>query len=216
MSRRTGGLTAVCVIAIVVGVLGVLSGLSQIANLTVGGRMQSAMLALQPQINPGMQAAQQEMLEKTLAVNAKYAIYLWISIGMQLVLALAMIVGAILALSMRPAGRRILLAALVASLLFEPARTVLTSTIVKETGPITAQYMQNLGKVSAPPGAKPPPGFEEMMGGMSQAVVAVQWVVLIGMAAAWCIFYLVGVWYLAQPAVKALFAPAAPSGPQWS
>ena len=66
------------------------------------------------------------------------------------------------------------------------------------------------------PGAKQPPGFDQLMGGMSQAVVVMQWVMVVGMAALWRIFYLVGVWYLAQPAVKALFAPAAPSGPQWS
>jgi hypothetical protein len=55
MSRRTGGLTAVCVIAIVVGVLGLLSGLSRVVGLAVGDKMQTAVFAIQPQINPGMQ-----------------------------------------------------------------------------------------------------------------------------------------------------------------
>jgi hypothetical protein len=220
MSRRTGGLTAICVIALVVGVLSAFSSFSQFLSLLVGDKLQAAIAQVQPANNQGMQEIQQEMFAKTAAITRKYAVYHWISLAAQSILAGIMIVGAILTLQLKAAGRMLLLIALAGSLFFEPAKAALSAAVANEMMPITVEMMQQAAK-AGPPGAKQPPGFEEMMGGMSRAIVVLQWAMLIGMTAAWCIFYLVGVWYLTKPAVKALFIPAAqsetetPGEPQW-
>lgn len=221
MSQRTGGLTAICVIALVLGALSIFSAFSQALSLLAGDKLQAAISQAQPANVQGMQQAQQEMLEKAAAITRKYAVYHWISFAVQSILAGLMIVGAILTLQLKSAGRKLLLFALAASLLFVPAKAVLTGLVTKETAPLITEMMDQLAKNSAPPGAKQPPGFDQVMGGMARIMVVMQWVMLVGMAALWCIFYLVGVWYLTKPAVKALFIPAVrsetetPGEPQW-
>ena len=209
MSRRTGGLTAVCVIALVVGILSVLSGLFQFTNLLFADKLQAAVAGIQP--GAEAQQLQQEMSQQTAAISRKYAVYHWLSASTQSVLAWIMIVGAVMTLRLKPAGRKLLLAALIASLLFEPAKAVLTAAVTRETAPIILASMQQAAKASAPPGAKPPEGIDPMISGISQLVVVMQWVMLIGMTALWCVFYLIGAWYLTRPAVKALFVVDVPS-----
>ena len=209
MSRRTGGLTAVCVIALVVGILSAFSVISQFANLLFADKLQAAVARIQP--DAGAQQLQQEMSEQTAAITRKYAIYHWLSAATQSVLACLMIVGAVLALRLNPAGRKLLLAALIASLLFEPAKAALTAAVLRETAPVIVASMQQAAKASAPEGAQQPQGLDPMISGISQLVVVMQWIMLIGLTALWCVFYLVGVWYLTRPAVKALFVPEAPS-----
>jgi len=221
MSRRTGGLTAICVIALVLGILSAFSSVMQFVSLLVGDKLQTAISEVQPKHNQGMQDVQQQIMEKTAAITQKYAVYHWVCFAVQSILAAIMIVGAILALQLKASGRTLLLIAFAGSLLFEPAKAALTAAVTRETMPITLEGIKQAAEASEAPGKKPPPGFEQMIGGISKTIVVMQWVVLVGMTAAWCIFYLVGVWYLTKPAVKALFLPAVRSDtetrgePQW-
>lgn len=207
MKQRPGGLTAICVITLVVGALGVLSGISQFVNLLIGQKLQAAVLQAQAGAGEAALQAQREMQAKMAAITQKYAVYHWVCATTQSILAWIMIVGAVLSLRLRPAGRTLLLVALVASLLFEPAKAVLTAAVTKQSAPVIVASMKAAAQNSAPPGSRQSEEIGQMMGGLSQLVVVMQWVVLIGMTALWCIFYLVGVWYLTKPAVRALFAP---------
>lgn len=207
MNRRPGGLTAICVIALVVGILSVFSGLSQFVNLLVGQKLQAAVMQVQAGNGEAAQQAQQETQAKMAAIARKYAVYHWACATTQSILAWIMIVGAVLSLRLKSAGRKLLLIALVASLLFEPAKAVLTAAVTKQSAPVIIASMKAAAQNSAPPGSRQAEDINQMMGGLSQLIVAMQWAMLIGMTALWCIFYLVGVWYLTKPAVKALFAP---------
>ncbi len=51
-ARRPGGLTTICVIAIILGGLGLLGSLVAIAGLAAGPRLQQAISSMQPQ-GPG-------------------------------------------------------------------------------------------------------------------------------------------------------------------
>lgn len=213
MKRRPGGLTAICVIALVVGILSVLTGLSQFASLLFGQKLQAAIMRVQPGNNPELQKTRQEIQVKTEFIARKYAPYQWLSAATQSILAWMMIVGAALTLCLKTAGRKLLLIAFAASVVFEPAKAVLTGAAMRETAPVMMQSMQQAAKSSALPGSPQADDVNQMMGGLSQLIVVMQWVMLIGLMLLWCVFYLVGVWYLTKPAVKALFTPDVRSDP---
>jgi hypothetical protein len=128
-----------------------------------------------------------------------------------LALSTVMISGAILALLLNPAGRSLLLTSLVAALLFVPVQSIFGGLMLQKTGPIMQKSMERMAKQAAPPGARQPPGFNEMMGAFGRVMVVMQWVMLVGLALVKCIFYLFGVWYLTRPAVAELFARRAQS-----
>lgn len=211
MSQRTGGLTALCVLALVAGALGLLSGFSGVLNLLAGEKLQRAMLQVQPVANPGMQEAQQELQEELAAVMMRYRAYHWIQAACQLALSTLLISGAILALLLKPAGRSLLLTSLIAALLFVPMQSTLGGLMLQKTGPIMEKSMERMAKQAAPAGARQPPGFNEMMGAFGRVIVVMQWIMLVGLALVKCIFYLFGVWYLTRPAVAELFARRARS-----
>ena len=60
MNQRTGGLTAICVVAIVVGSFGSLIGPDSVAALTFGAKLERAVAQVQPQRNSELQQAQQQ------------------------------------------------------------------------------------------------------------------------------------------------------------
>ncbi len=205
MSQRTGGLTALCVLALVAGALGLLSGFSGVLNLLAGEKLQRAILQVQPAANPGMQDAQQEMQEELAAVMVHYRAFHWIQAACQLALSTMMISGAILALLLKPAGRFLLLTSLIAALVLVPVQSILGGVMLQKTGPIMEKSMERMAKRAAPPGARQPPGFNEMMGAFGRVIVVMQWVMLVGLALIKCVFYLCGVWYLTRPTVAELF-----------
>ena len=205
MSQRTGGLTTLCVLALVAGALGLLSGFSGVVNLLAGEKLQQAILQVQPAANPGMQDAQQEMQEELAAVVTRYRTFHWIQAACQLALSTIMISGAILALLLNPAGRFLLLTSLIAALLFVPVQSLFGGLMLQKTGPIMQKSMERMAKQAAPPGARQPPGFNEIMGAFGRVIVVMQWGMLVGLALVKCMFYLFGVWYLTRPTVADLF-----------
>jgi hypothetical protein len=211
MSQRTGGLTALCVLALVAGALGLLSGLSGVLNLLAGEKLQRAILQVQPAANPGMQDAQKVMQEELAAVMMRYRTFHWVQAACQLLLSTMMISGAILALLLKPAGRSLLLTSLIVALLFVPVQSTLGGLMLQKSGPIMEKSMERMAKQAAPPGARQPPGLNEMMGALGRVMVIMQWIMLVGLALVKCIFYLFGVWYLTRPAVAELFARRAGS-----
>lgn len=213
MGQRPGGLTAVCVLTLVMGSMGLLSGLGGLLGLVAGQVLQQSMLKVQPGMDPGMREAQQDMQDELARLTDRFRPFQWARVVGQLLLSMAMIAAAVLALRVKPAGRQALLWALIAALFLTVAQAALEGAVLRLSGPVMQKSIQRIAQQAGPPGQRPPPGFDQMMGGIGQAMVVMQWVVLLGWTALKCAFYLIGAWYLTRPAVVALFArrPEPPS-----
>ena len=124
-ARRPGGLTAVCVIAIVLGGLGLLGSLVTMASLAAGSRLQQA-FTMSPQ-GPGRDGfaeVQRTMQQRIQAVTDRYW---WPNAGFALVnvgLAAGMLAGGIMALNRTPRARTLLITVFAVALLFEISRTI--------------------------------------------------------------------------------------------
>ena len=123
--RRPGGLTLVCVIAIVLGALGLLGALMGMASLAIGSAVQDAFtMRQQPGMADEVVDAQIEMQESVQAVTDRYwGFHLGFSL-VHLVVAGGLLAGGIVALRLSPSGRRFLITAFVVAILFELSRAV--------------------------------------------------------------------------------------------
>lgn len=123
---RPGALTAICVLAIILGSLGLL-----FACFGVGG------LLLQDQLSElgatGRQSPSDKQLEEIQkTINEVQKKYTTVNLAVTVVhfpVAILLIVGGIQALKLRAGGRKMLFAALIGALVFEVARGVVTAIV---------------------------------------------------------------------------------------
>jgi len=204
--KRPGGLVAVCVIAIVLGGLGVFSSLSFLVNLAFGSQMQSAFT---PQTMPGqnnqMLEVQQEMNAKVWSITQKWNVVHWILTAALIVNVALLLTGGIMTLRLNPTGRKLLLAVFISAIVVDIARAVPGVLIGAETFQVMEEYMPRMMDASAPPGQQAPPGVGDAMGTAMQIGGIVAMVFAIGWALAKVVVYLIGAMYLTRPAVKELF-----------
>lgn len=135
-ARRPSGLTAVCMIAIVLGSLGLLGSLMAIVSLVAGPRIQEAFSA--PFQQPGgdrMAEAQRAMQQKIQAVADRYR---WPNAGfavVNLAVATALVAGGIMGLNRAHWARTLLIAAFAFAIVFEIPRTVVNICMQSEMSP---------------------------------------------------------------------------------
>lgn len=118
---KPGAVTAVSVLAIVLGVLGLLTvcggGVGLIANTALQG-----MMTVPPNATP-MQKAQIELNQEIMGLTQRYLPLTLVFLGAQLVLAPMLIYGGVKTLRMDHAGRRFLIYTFLALIAFEVIRT---------------------------------------------------------------------------------------------
>jgi len=204
-ARRPGVLTAVCVIAILVGLLGVLSGISKLFNALFGARMQQ-MFAGFGAVNAEMREAQERMYATLTAAMEPFLIPNLILAVAQLLLCGVLVYGAAKTLKLQEQGRRILATTAALLLLFEVGQGVVQGLMQMRMMPVMERHMSDV--MQATPGAAPGAGK------LGQALGRVSIVAGLVFQIAWMLiklgYYGFTVRYLRRDRVRALCAESAP------
>jgi hypothetical protein len=197
--RKTGRIKAICIIAIVLGCLGLFSALAGTVGLMFGKQIQSAVSPPnQPGVNQEMIRVQEEMQKDLQSVQDRFLAINAILVVLLALVAFGLLVGGIQSLRRVPPARKILLGACSAALVYELIRTARDIAIQAQTIPMTLEHTERM--MSAGNG---PPGVADFA--MTAARVGVVVGILFG--AAWVlaklVFFSISVWYLRKPAVCA-------------
>ncbi|MEX2118203.1 MAG: hypothetical protein WD847_01230 [Pirellulales bacterium] len=206
MNQRPGGLTAVCVLAIVLGALGLLTGLVGIVGMLAAPAMQNLFSGM-PGMNDEFTKVQMEMNAEMMAVAQSRPVLTWSLYIVHLMVASTLLVGGILAVMLKPVGRRLLLGVFVGAIVFELVRIVPTVIMALENMAIVEEYMPRLAEASNQ-GGQAPPGMDQTMGAFAKVGAIVGLVAAVAMMLFKCAFYVVGTLYLSKPRIVALYSQA--------
>jgi hypothetical protein len=208
---RPGWLSAVCVLCIVLGALGLMNSLFGTVGLIAGPRFQRFMAA-QPQ--PGMQEdlkkAQEKFRENMYEIQMNYIWPLSVSILMRVVVCTLLLVGGIRALNMVEPGRRLLIIACAIALVFDLLQAILQLVMTVENMTVTNEFMEAM----ANQGGSTPKEVEAVI----KTIGFVIRFVVLGMVCVFALakiaFYIFAVLYLQKPNIMALFhTKSAPPSP---
>jgi len=213
--QRPGGLTVICVLAIVLGALGLMTGCFGLLSQAFNQQMQNGLAGLQAGANKEAAELQQEMNAKVVAASAKFAWLNMLLAVVQLAVAASLLVGGIMSLKLRPLGRKLLLGAFVAAIVFEAARIYPTISVQQAMVPIMAEYMPKMMKAQAPPGGQQPAGMDQAMSSIMSALGIVGMVFFVVTVAVKGVYYAIGIVYLRKPSVALLFTPPAIESTEW-
>jgi len=211
MSKPSGWLQAVCITAIVLGALGILSGLLVIGKLASGRALQNAIAKSQASTMPaGQREVQMEMQQKIEDVARRWIPLTLPLLAIELVVSICLILGAARTLRLRPAGRTLLLCAFWAAVIVELIQLGPTIAIQCEGVAITGEYMPRMMQASSPQGQQMPAEMQTVATTITKVMIVAGMVVTLLLALAQVGFYAFGAIYLGRPNVRARFAePAA-------
>jgi hypothetical protein len=211
-NRRPGWLTALCVVAIVIGVLGAMNGLFGVIGVLAGPRLQAA-FAPRVQAGPGVaneiEKIQQQFQAEMNQVQNKYFVGLLVASLLRVVVAVALVLGGVMSLNLKPNGRTILLVACGVGILYELGVSVLLQSLInmEMTAAMNSFFESLVETLPKGPGGGPPPEiFLNIMKGSIVFGFAIQYV----FAAIKIAFYLWGLIYLQREAIRALFDAPGP------
>jgi hypothetical protein len=202
-AKRPGGLTAICVIAIILGCLSTCGTLYGYAGAAAGPMMQSWQQQLQQQGGgaPGfdeMQQAQTEMME---ALRP----YTWVGLGFStigMLVALALLIGAALVLAGKPIGGTIVVPLFGVAIAYEVLQAAAQVWMQIQTQEVVGRYMSRIMSMSQT-GTAPPPELDSMMSGIMGASMIVGICFAVGWALAKITYYGWSIAYLRKPEVRA-------------
>lgn len=197
---RPGLLTTICVLAIILGVLGLLMAFMNFGGLLASEAIQQMVTPAGPQ--PGMPAelfeAQQDMQRQLNEVTNSFWGFLMVLAVAHFFVAGGLLAGGLRALKMRDAGRTTLLYACVGAIVFEVIRLVVGMVIQIRNIPIMDEYTQRVS---------------ESVGGMGATIGSITKVAAVGgmvmglfMVGLKVFFYFYSVYYLRRPATQALYS----------
>ncbi|MBL8849213.1 MAG: hypothetical protein JNG89_05995 [Planctomycetaceae bacterium] len=210
---RPAGLTAVCILSLVFGVLGgfsfvggVMATFLQPVILDMTEWMQAKIVSAQP---PQMQqqfnqqlAGQQQMMRETVAVQRRWMPVMLGSLLIVGAAAVALIVGAIKGLGLKPRAHHWLIAGMAAGILHALLSGYVGAGIQQESQVITMRYVNQTLQAS-PGGANP--AARAMTTNFAQAGTAIGMAFIFGWALLKCGIYAVGIGYLLTPRIRQLF-----------
>jgi hypothetical protein len=202
-SGRPGWLTAMCVLCIVIGLLGVLNGLAQLFGTLFAEQMQTAFTPQGQGIPPELQQVQDRFRDETLAVQEKFYVPNLIAAVFRIGIAACLVYGGIACLGLAATGRQVLMIALGAAVLFELAHGLLQSLISMEMMTAVNAFFESFLQ-TMPQGNGPPP---EVMLNIMKGSFIVGFVFQFAIALLKIGFYIWGAMFLMRPAIKALFQP---------
>src|SRR6185295_10464230 len=199
---RPSALTVICVLAIVFGVLGLLTGGIGLVSQIFSSTVEKAITAAQGGANSPGGEVQKEMMTRTLEITRKYNLVMIPLMVLKVLVEAALLAGAIMALGLKPSGRSWLLGALAAAIILESIQAVPTFLIQRETQAITAEMMP---RIMAANGAPPGDGMSSVMSGIGTVslIFGLVWLVIKIVLCA------LGIRYLRKPDIEALFTPEA-------
>ncbi len=144
-SRRPGGVTAICIVAVVLGVLGLFSGTMKGVNVLFGAEMQRVFGSMGA-VTPEQAKVQQEMQAAVADEMKPFAVANTILCVSQLVLCGALVYAGLKTLKLKAAGEKLLLAILVCLLLYEIGQLITVVLQQLSMGPIMELYMPQMLK----------------------------------------------------------------------
>lgn len=211
--KRPGALTAICVIAIVLGAMAILGSLGGLVSLATQPMIEK-MAARQQAGQPAQAVELNQKFQK--AVQAVYNRHKGLIVGINavnLAFGLSLLIGGILAIRLSPKSRAFLAVVFTSAIIFEiVAASILVPTQL-EVGKITTEWMPRIMEASIPPGqpqnAQVARQVAQAGAAIAKASVFVGIAVTAGFALAKVIFYCIAVCYLGRENIRKLFQPAA-------
>ncbi len=201
-ARRPGGLTAICVIAIILGVLGLLSSLWGLASLAIGPSLQKAMQV--PPQGPGRDRAmelQRTMQQKIQAVADRYrwptAVFALLNVG----LAGCMLAGGIMGLKRNAKARTLLTAVFAVAILFVISRGIVEAFAQWEIAAIMSDLLPRMMEQAGPPNAPNVPNAAAMGSAFAKIGIVLGLAYAVVSIVVKLTYYAVGWFYLRRPAV---------------
>jgi hypothetical protein len=195
------GLKAICIIAIILGGLGMLISCGGVASMAIGPALQAAFpMSAQPGMDPDLVRAQEEMQEQMAAIGREYLPFTIGTLVVHLLAALALLVGGILTLKVSATGRSILLTGCALAVLYELVNGVLNVVMQMRMGPPVQRFMEQ---------ALQRGGQAQMPSGFGQFMLAIMFVTLGISLVAMLVkigFYVFSVIYLKKAHIAARFA----------
>jgi hypothetical protein len=208
-------LKVVCIVSIVLGSLGLLMSTMGLVGQLSLERTRDATLrwmeALQKNAPQPMIELQKEMQNEMVAVQQEWMPLNLALLGVNVVVAGALLAGGIQALRMKPAGRKLLLAALIAAAVFEVVRLPPTAFMQWQMSKLMSPFMQRVMEASTPPGKALPPAQRQFFDKLGRSVmvtsILVGIITTLSMAVVKIAFYVAGIWLLRRPHIRAMYFP---------
>jgi hypothetical protein len=209
-AKRPGGLTAICIIAIVLGALGLLASLKALAGVAFQQAASEAfVMQQQPGVSPEFVEANNKMQQEALEVTHRF----WgLTAGValaNLAISAGLLAGAILMLKMNDKARGFLVAVLAVAILFEVIQACVYVFMQLQLAPILSESMPTMMKSSVPAGQPGAQQIAEMGTVVAKAAIfaGIAFQMVFGLAK--LIYYAVATRYLCKPRIRALCEPVA-------
>jgi hypothetical protein len=204
--ERPGWYTAYCVIAIVLGGLGLSAGLFGLASLMVNRLLRGGMAVApagqgMPEELAGPAAEFQGELH---ALESHYLYYLLIGQVIAVFVAIGLVVGGVLSLGMKRSGARVLANAFVAASVFDVIRLVFAVFYQMEVAQATRKFMSQLMEEAAKSNGPESPDMAPFMGTVMSVSLGATVCFGVGWVLVKLVLYLSGWVYLNKPETQAL------------
>ena len=210
---RPAGLTAVCLLSLALGVLGGFSFIGGVVTtflqpviLDATEWMQGQIVSSQP---PQMQqqfsqqlAGQKQMMRETIDVQRRWMPVMFVSLLILAATAVALIVGAIKGLGLKPRAHHWMIAGMAGGILHALVSGYVGAGVQHESQMITMRYVNQT--LQATPGGTTP-AARSMTTNIAQAGAAIGMVFIFGWALLKSGIYGTCIWYLLTPRIRALF-----------
>ena len=202
--ERPNWITTICILAIVFGAVGILSGSFVVLSQIFASSIQSMVAKIQQGSNlPGMEI-QGDLLARMTAITTKYNFAL-IPLGIaKLGVEAVLLVGGILSLKLKARGRSLIVGALFGALIVESILVVPRIMMQREIQATMAEVMPTI-MAAAPNSEQLPPGFNAGMSSMFAGVGAITAYSAVAWVLIKVVIYLIGINYLRKPQTVALF-----------
>jgi hypothetical protein len=205
---RPPGLTAVCIIALCLGVMGAMGIVVGIGGLVLQPAIQKWSTDLQKSL-PGAQTPQgqkqaelqQNMMKELEPLTRRWLIPSLIGSAICLVAVVCLITGSIKGLNLRPMAHKWLIIGMSAGILHALVGGYVGHAVQRETQILTMRYMDQT--LQSGPAAKAP-GAKALMNSTMQLTMVIGMVMTFGWGLVKCIFYAFGIWYLLTPMIRRL------------
>lgn len=200
-ARRPGGLTAICVVAIVLGVMGFMSSSMKGVNLLFGKKLQNLVSSVGGMPNKKMVEAQEELNDAIWEITDRFLIPNVLLALAQFALAIALIFGGLKAMKLRAIGRKVLVVTCSFVVFFEIAQLVVGSMIQIQMMPVMEVHMSRV--MEAVPGDNP--GGDKFAQSVAKFSMIAGFVMAGGWALIKLVFLGVSIWYLRIQRIRSLF-----------
>jgi hypothetical protein len=217
---RPPGLTAVCVIGIVLAIFGGLGLLMSCGGMIMQPFIEDAVVQLQRGLPgvPGQTQQQRDfqaaIQQEAFAVQARWRAWLITGMALQLATVVLLFIGCIRGLGLKPGAHRWLVAAMLCGVVQTLLQTGVFWATQQETAAIMSRSMAQM--MRSTPGAPMPPGMPQMMSGIMNFSTTIT----IMFFAAWGLakigYFIFGACYVLTRRIRALFTldePAAAAPP---